>query len=132
MEPVNYDKPRIVSTVILGIFLVACLFLSITLIPVTWAAVKAATESAADSADSPEGAVVGGSVAAFALALGMVLVIIVYIGTFITSAICLPFAVKNRKSTLFPIRIISYIYDGLFAAVLILSVVKLILAFAGV
>lgn len=132
MKPVVYDKPRIVSTVILGLFLAVCLVLGIILIPTSWAAVKEAADAAKDSADTPEGAVVGGSVTAFALSLGMILVILVYIGITIVSLICLPFAVKNRKSTLYPIRIVSYVYDGLFVAVLLLSIVKLILAFAGV
>lgn len=132
MKPVNYDKPRIASTIVLGVFLITSLILSILLIPVTWGAVKAAADAAKDNADSAEGAVVAGGVTAFALAIGMILVFLVYIGTLITSSICLPFAIKNRKSTLKPIRIISYVYDGLFGAVLVLSIVKLILSIAGV
>ena len=132
MKEVEFDKPRIVSTVILGIFLVGCLVLSVSLIPMTWAWVKEAAEAAKANSEDPEKGAVAAPVVAFALSLGMILAILVYIGTLITSSICLPFAIKNKKSTLKPIRIISYVYDGLFGAVILLSIIKLILAFAGV
>ena len=127
-----FDKPRIVSTVIIGIFLVIALIAAIMFVGVSWADVKAAADSAADSQDNAAGSAVAAGAVALAGALGIVLVILVYIGVAIDTIIILPFSIKNRKSTLKPVRIISYVFDGLIGATLLLSIIKLILFFAGV
>ena len=129
MKPVNYDKKRIVSTVILGIFLLAALYFTIVFLPVTWTSLE---EGAKVEEESAAGQIVAAGAIGLAMALGMVLVIIFEIGILIVSSICLPFAIRNRHSTLKAIRIISYVYDGLFALMIVTSIVKLILAFIGV
>ncbi len=127
-----FDKPRIASTIVIGIFLLIGMIIAISLSPVTWQAVKEAADEAKNSSDNAAGQVAGASAVAFAGALGIVLVMIIYGIVTIAMGICLPFAIKNRKSTLKPIRIISYVYDGLIGATLILCIVKLILFIAGV
>ena len=129
---ITYDKPRITSTIIIGVFLTIAMFFAILFAPVTWSAVKAAADAAKDSSEEVAGQVAGSAAVAFVGAIGMVLVIIVYIGVLIDTAIILPFSIKNRKSTLKPVRIISYVLDGLIGATLLFTVVKLILCFAGV
>ena len=128
----HFDKPRITSTVIIGIFLLIGMFLAIVLAGTSWAAVKEAADAAKESQEDAAGQVVGGAAVAFAGALGIVLVFIVYIGVTIDMAILLPFSIKNRKSKLKPIRIISYVFDGLIGATLLLSIIKMILFIAGV
>ena len=128
----HYDKPRIPSTIIISIFLLLGMFFALLFVGTSWAAVKEAADAAAESQEDAAGQVVGGAAVAFAGAIGMVLVIIVYFGVVIDMGIILPFAIKNRKSTLKPVRIISYVLDGLIGATLLLSIIKIILFFAGV
>ena len=128
----QFDKPRITSTIIIGVFLAIAMFFAFMFVGVSWAAVKEAADAAAESQEDAAGQVVGGAAVAFAGAIGIVLVMIVYFGVVIDTAIILPFSIKNRKSTLKPIRIISYVFDGLIGATLLLSIIKIILFFAGV
>ena len=95
-----FDKPRITSTVIIGIFLVLAMFFAILFVGTSWAAVKEAADSAAESQDDAAGQVVGATAVAFAGAIGMVLVIIVYFAVLIDTAIILPFSIKIRKTIL--------------------------------
>ena len=127
-----FDKPRITSTVVIGIFLTIALISAILFVGVSWADVKAAADSAADSQDSAAGSAAAAGAVVLAGAIGIVMVILVYIGVVVDTAIILPFSIKNRKSTLKPVRIISYVFDGLIGATLLLSIIKLILFFAGV
>ena len=131
MKPVTYDKKRIVSTVIIGIFVLLALFVALSCAPLTWAALKEAAEQQKEQGSGAEQVAVVGALA-LVLALGMALAIVAYFGVIITCGICLPFAIMNRRSTLKPVRIISYVYDGLIGALLLLSIIKLILIFAGV
>lgn len=132
MKQITYDKPRIVSTIILGVILTLLTILALLFVGVTWADIDAAAKSASEGAESPEGGVVAGIASAFALSLVIVLIIMVYIGVIIGCGICSIFTIKNRKSTLKPIRIISYVMDGIAGSVALLSIVKIILYFCGV
>ena len=62
----------------------------------------------------------------FAAMIMIVIVFMAYGAIILASAICLPFAIRNRRSTLKAVRIISYVYDAAFALLIILSIVKLI------
>ena len=122
-KEITYDKPRIPSTIVIGIILLVALFFGITLSPITWTMVKEMESS---------GSVTGDIVAAFVVALGVVLSIVVYAAITVAAGVCLIFALKNRHSTLKPVRIINYVYDGIIAALLILSIVKFIMFGIGV
>ena len=122
MEKIReYDKPRLTSTIIIGIFLLLNIIMVIVMYPLTWQSIEEARTGGA-----------GDIVVAFALAVGIVLVIITYFILIVAQGIMLPFAIKNRNSTLKPVRIISYVYDGLIGAALIASIVKVILLFCGI
>ena len=127
-----FDKPRIPSTIIIGVFLTIGMFLALMFVGFTWKVVDEMVESAKNSSDEAAGQIAGAGVAALVGALGIVLVMIVYFGVTIAMSICLPFSIKNRKSTLKPIRIISYVFDGLIGATLLLSIIKIILFFCKV
>ena len=118
----KYDKKRITSTVILGIFLLSALFAVIVFLPLSWTALKGSAE---EGSKEEAAAVIFGS-------LIIVLAMLAYIISGVLSAICLPFAIANRKSTLKAVRIISYVYDGLFGALIITSIVKLVLYMLGI
>ena len=129
----DYDKPRIASTIILGIFLLVLIGITIPLLPVSWAQLNSAVESAQNSNEGdPAGQVVGGAAAAFVLSIALVLVIGVEIVIFLVNGLGFLFAFKNRMSTLKPIRIISYVYDGLFIALGLTALIKFILLLCGV
>ena len=128
----NRDKPRIASTIILGLALTTLLFFSIILLPVTWASITESSSSASSSQESAAGQIVAGATVAFALGIGIVLVIFIYAVIHVLSGLCFLFSFKNRQSTLKPIRIISYVYDGLIGVLLLTVILKLILIFAGV
>ena len=132
MKPVVYDKPRIVSTIILGILLLVVISVTLVCIPVTFEAVRQAASEAAEGTEDPAGGAVAGSAAAFALSIFVILAILAEGGVVVASGISLIFTIKNRKSTLKPIRIISYIMDGLFVAALITCLLKIILTLCGV
>ena len=119
------SEKRIVSTVILGIILAINLVLACLMAPVSWSGINAI--SSGDSGAAAAALFVG-------LAYGIIIVlfIIIYSAIFISSAICLIFTFKNRKSTYKPTRIISYVYDGLFIAVMALSLIKIILLLCGI
>ena len=133
MKPIEYDKPRIVSTVIIFLFLGLSIFFTAIVYPLTWSAIKAAVDEAGSSnSDSAAGAVTAASAVAFLGAFAIVFVFIVDIGVIITNLILLPFAIKNRKSTLKPVRIISYVQDGLIGLTLIAAILKIVLLIVGV
>ena len=132
MKKVEYDKKRITSTVIVGIVLILALALTISLLPVTWAAINQVIEESKSSSSSGAGQAAEAGAMALVAALGVVFVVILEFAILIANGICLPFAIKNRRSTLKPIRIISYVYDGLIGAMMITATVKIILLFAGI
>ena len=132
MKEIQYDKKRITSTVIIGVILTICLVFTIILLPISWSALEAAIEESKSSQTSPGGEAAATGALALAAAIGVVLVVIIEIAILIANGICLPFAIKNRRSTLKPIRIISYVYDGLIGAMMLTATVKIILLFAGV
>ena len=123
----KYDKPRIASTIVIGVFLIIGVVLALTFVGFTWGTVNQMVEEAKNSSDDPAGQVAGAGVVALVGVIGVVLIFLVYIGVTIAMSICLPFAIKNRKSTLKPIRIISYVMDGLIGSTLLLSIIKMLL-----
>ena len=125
-----FDKPRIASTVVIGVFMTIALILTLIILPFSWADVEAAVDNTAENSDSAAGAVVGGFAVALFGVLGIALVFIVAVANAINSSICLPFAIKNKKSTLKPIRIISYVYDGIIGSLLLVNVIKIIILIA--
>lgn len=122
----QYDKPRIASTIVIGIFTLIALIITIVTLPINWEMVKEAVDNTAENSDNAAGAVAGGFVIALFGALAVVLTIVLNIANIINQSICLPFALKNRRSTLKPVRIISYVFDGLTGAILLTNIVKII------
>ena len=127
MKQIEYDKPRIASTIVLGIFLTIFLIVSLLLLPVTWSAINEAIEESQNNSDNAAGAVAASFVIAIFLGLGVALAIVAYAVILLGAGLCLIFTIKNRKSTLLPIRIISFVYDGLAGAIIVLAIVKILL-----
>lgn len=117
-----FDKPRITSTVIISIFVLITLVPTIYLLPLSWAAIKAA----ADAAEK------GGAAVVFAGAIVIIMAMIAEAAIIVANAICLPFSIANRKSTIPSVRILSYVIDGVSGALLITAIIKLILFICGI
>ena len=116
-----YDKPRITSTIIIGIFMTITIVIIGLLYPVSW---KAINEAGSGN--------VGDVFVVFFAALGIVLIIFVLAFTLIPSILCLIFSIKNRHSTVKAVRIISYVYDGLISAAIVAAVLKAVLLLCGI
>lgn len=125
-------KSGITSTVILGIFLVICVFFIIRLVPVNLAEqLKTYSEQSAES--GPDTEEMGEMIIVYSLVLGIGALSIIIGAHFIAavplviSAICLPFALNNRRSDSKAIKVINIGYAVVFSAVVVTSVVKIIL-----
>ena len=116
-----YDKPRITSTVIIGVFMLISVLVIASVYPLSWSAINDAKNNNA-----------GDVIIAIVAAMGIVLVIALLFITMIVDALLLLFSIFNRKSTLKPVRIISYVYDGILGAAILASIIKVILLFCGV
>ena len=125
-------KSGITSTVVLGIFLVICVFFIIRLVPVNLAEqLKTYSEQSAES--GPDTEEMGEMIIVYSLVLGIGALSIIIGAHFIAavplviSAICLPFALNNRRSDSKAIKVINIGYAVVFSAVVVTSVVKIIL-----
>ena len=102
----TYDKPRITSTVIISAFLLVTINLGLIPLCLFYLGVD--------------------------FGFGTVFIIIIYylyfFGAVIAECIVMfPFSILNRKSTLKPVRIVSYVLDGLIIAMFVISIIKIIL-----
>ena len=115
----KYDKPRLTSTIILGIFLTILLGLGLLwMFLFNWHDLKA------NSAGEAVGEI-------FFAILFVPFYFIAIVVNGILAAICLIFTIKNRKSTVKAIRILSYVMDAVVAVIIALSVIKISLLIVG-
>ena len=128
----KYDKPRIASTIIIGIFLTASMFFTILFYGVFWSSINVSTESGSEAEASVVGQIVAAGAAAFAIGFLIILIILLYAIIVAANGVLFLFSFKNRNSTLKPVRIISYVMDGLIVATSLAAVIKLILFIVGV
>ena len=124
-------KKRIVSTVILSVILTILLLF---VIPNLTLNLHAAFENIQSDVSVEKYGPMAMLVVAIG-ALGMLFAIAVYCILFAIAAnaagVCLIFSIKNRKSSLLPVRIINYVLDGGFTFVILASITKIILFFCG-
>ena len=119
----TYDKPRITSTIIISIFFILTAIITVTsMFSLSWKALNEATS----------GGTAGDVVVAFFAAFGMVLYLLFLGAIVVECAILLPFSIANRKSIHKPVRIISYVLDGLISALIIGAIIKIILLVIGI
>lgn len=119
----TYDKPRITSTIVISIFFLATAAFTVpSFFAFSWKALNEATD----------GGTAGDAVVAFFGAFGIVLYFLFLGAVVVECAILLPLSISNRKSTLKPVRILSYVLDGLIGAFLLASIIKIILLASGV
>lgn len=118
----KYDKPRITSTVILGLFLISSIISAVMLLPISWADLNKSVEEAQE----------GGLVVALFLGIGIIAVAISMLFIAVIDGISLIFTIKNKNSTIPAVRIISYVMDGLFGLLILGFLIRAILLFCGI
>ena len=111
----NYDKPRIASTVVIGIILTVCLIVSLYSFLISGSLVQEILSNNK-----------GGAIIAFIVTMPVYL--IAGAAVIIASIISLVFAILNRKSTLKAIRGIAIAYDVL-SGLLIVSWIVITVVF---
>ena len=125
-------KSGIVSTVVLTVFLLICIFFLIRLIPFDISEAfseygEQSSESIPDPEDTGEIFIMIHlvyAIGAFAILMAAHIIALIPL---IISGICLPFAIGNRKSEVKPVRVINIGYTIAFSSVIIICLVKIIL-----
>ena len=135
VEPeVNLGRKRIVSTVIMGIILLALLTYTLIMLPVDLkATIDEIMQSAKESnSEDQGGAVIGGAIGALMAGLIVVLLHAGFIVSIIAGGIMIIFMIKNVKHAyLKPIKIINIVYLALTGFVIVTAIVKLIILFVS-
>ena len=44
----------------------------------------------------------------------------------------LPFSIRNRKATITPIRVLSFVYDGVSGVIILFAILRIVLLYLGV
>ena len=125
----EYDKPRIASTVVISVLVTIALIFFLLTLKIDWSLIREAVDENTENSENAAGAIAGGFVIALFGSLVVVFAIIINVANIINAGICLPFAIKNRRSTLKGVRIYSYVLDGITGAVLLANIIKLIYLF---
>ncbi len=114
---------KLFSTIVLLIFLVLsilvlCLVLSFDF--------HALAEQAKAQSDNTTEQVVGGLAIGLGLGILFALMLFVSIALVVVDLLCLFKAINNRKSDVKWIRILSYVLDGSFSLIIILTIIRFI------
>ena len=121
-------KKRLVSTIIMGSFLLIMLAITIILLPLD---LKAAMDSLKEStADGDAGTAIGSIFAALFIALGVFMFHLAFIVFIIAGGVMLIFIIKNiKKAYLKQIRIANWVLFGVDILIMLVSIVKIVLLF---
>ena len=122
-KEVTKKNTKLFSTIILLIFLVLsilvlCLVLSFDF--------HAMAEQAKAQSDNTTEQVVGGLAIGLGLGILFALMLFVSIALVVVDLLCLFKAINNRKSDVKWIRILSYVLDGSFSLIIILTIIRFI------
>lgn len=124
-------KDRLTSTIVIGIILLLCLA---TVMFVFFTDINSILPKINQPSSDPSGSssdvgyVIGTGIQAGVYAAALAVIYFVLLGVcLIPSGICLVFAIRNRKSSSKPIRIVNYVYDGVAVLVMVMAILKFIL-----
>ena len=122
-KEVAKKNTKLFSTIVLLIFLVLsilvlCLVLSFDF--------HALAEQAKAQSDNTTEQVVGGLAIGLGLGILFALMLFVSIALVVVDLLCLFKAINNRKSDVKWIRILSYVLDGSFSLIIILTIIRFI------
>ena len=126
MENTKEKVQRLPSTIVIGILLgVALLLLSLAyLINVQ----EVIIEQNANQ-DSTLGEGIG---VALIVVMLIIAIFMTSISSFLIAGISLPFSIRNRKATITPIRVLSFVYDGVSGVIILFAILRIVLLYLGV
>ena len=126
MENTKKKVERLPSTIVIGILLgVALLLLSIAYLINVQEVIR---EQNANQ-DSTLGEGIG---VALIVVMLIIVVFVTSISSFLIAGISLPFSIKNRKATITPIRVLSFVYDGVSGVIILFAILRIVLLYLGV
>ena len=126
MENTKKKVERLPSTIVIGILLgVALLLLSIAYLINVQEVIR---EQNANQ-DSTLGEGIG---VALIVVMLVIVVFVTSISSFLIAGISLPFSIKNRKATITPIRVLSFVYDGVGGVIILFAILRIVLLYLGV
>ncbi len=126
-ELVEKKNTKLVSTIILLIILALSLIVFFSIMAFDFkAVVEATSNSAKENAENAGERIAGG----FAVALTSSIILVLMLGLafilVIVDIICLIKAINNRKSSIKWIKIMSFVLDGSFGLILLLTVIRVL------
>ena len=126
MENTKKKVERLPSTIVIGILLgVALLLLSIAYLINVQEVIR---EQNANQ-DSTLGEGIG---VALIVVVLIIAIFVTSISSFLIAGISLPFSIKNRKATITPIRVLSFVYDGVSGVIILFAILRIVLLYLGV
>ena len=126
MENTKKKVERLPSTIVIGILLgVALLLLSIAYLINVQEVIR---EQNANQ-DSTLGEGIG---VALIVVMLIIVVFVTSISSFLIAGISLPFSIRNRKATITPIRVLSFVYDGVSGVIILFAILRIVLLYLGV
>lgn len=126
MENTKKKVERLPSTIVIGILLgVALLLLSIAYLINVQEVIR---EQNANQ-DSTLGEGIG---VALIVVVLIIAIFVTSISSFLIAGISLPFSIKNRKATITPIRVLSFVYDGVSGVIILFAILRIVLLYLEV
>ena len=126
-EVVEKKNTKLASTIILLIFLAISLIFFILIMSFDFKAViDSTTESVKENSDSAEARVAGGFAVALGASIVLVLMLAISFVLVIVDLICLIKAINNRKSSVKWIKIMSYVLEGSFGLIILLTIIRVL------
>lgn len=117
---------RLPSTIVIGILLgLALLLLSIAYLINVQEVIR---EQNANQ-DSTLGEGIG---VALIVVMLIIAIFVTSISSFLIAGISLPFSIRNRKATITPIRVFSFVYDGVSGVIILFAILRIVLLYLGV
>ena len=117
---------RLPSTIVIGILLgLALLLLSIAYLINVQEVIR---EQNANQ-DSTLGEGIG---VALIVVMLVIAIFVTSISSFLIAGISLPFSIRNRKATITPIRVLSFVYDGVSGVIILFAILRIVLLYLGV
>ena len=126
MENTKKKVERLPSTIVIGILLgLALLLLSIAYLINVQEVIR---EQNANQ-DSTLGEGIG---VALIVVMLIIAIFVTSISSFLIAGISLPFSIRNRKATITPIRVLSFVYDGVSGVIILFAILRIVLLYLGV
>ena len=126
MENTKKKVERLPSTIVIGILLGVALLLLSTAYLIN---VQEVIREQNANQDSTLGEGIG---VALIVVMLIIVVFVTSIASFLIAGISLPFSIRNRKATITPIRVLSFVYDGVSGVIILFAILRIVLLYLGV